>query len=160
VPREIIGIPLSEVCLPTETIEALRGMPGIDLERFMEERISEIAAQYGRPARVNCFLPPNNTPIAATVRQIEHPHGRFRRPSGMRFDVCVMEIKSDPAISPPSAEVFANYRTGNELTGERAVDEKIMIGRPAQRPVCDSHGYSAARLRRVSEITIQLPVNL
>jgi hypothetical protein len=74
-------------------------------------------------AAPNCFLPPKGTPVKATVRKIDHPDGRFERCDGTRFDVCIMEMKSDPAISPPRSEVFPEHLTCS------GIDEKITIGR-------------------------------
>ena len=40
--------------------------------------------------------------IECNLREIEHPEGRFRRPNGTRYDICVMEIMLDPTLRPPS----------------------------------------------------------
>jgi hypothetical protein len=61
------------------------------------------------------------------VRQIDHPFGRFERADGKRFDVCIMDIRSDPEIFLPYAGCFGI------LEGERAAtrDERITIGQPS-----------------------------
>jgi hypothetical protein len=40
--------------------------------------------------------------IECSLRQIVHPEGRFQREDGTRYDVCVMEMISDPSLRPPS----------------------------------------------------------
>jgi len=40
--------------------------------------------------------------IDCNLHEIEHPEGRFRRPDGTRYDICVMEIMLDPTLRPPS----------------------------------------------------------
>jgi len=150
------GVQFAEVNTPGP-VENFMDRPGVDLLRFMEERVAELLmTQIPEACRlpqtpykkepVNCFLPGGGA-IEANVREIEHPHGRFQHEDGTRFDVCIMELKTDPAISPPSAEVFANHHTGNELPGERAVDEKMTIGRQASNsnPRCNCRGCEIAR---------------
>ena len=40
--------------------------------------------------------------IECDLRKVEHPEGRFIRADGTRYDVCVMEVMTDPSLRPPS----------------------------------------------------------
>ena len=54
------------------------------------------------PARENKGLLSSGVEINCTLREVEHPEGRFRRADGARYDVCVMEIMADPSLRPPA----------------------------------------------------------
>jgi hypothetical protein len=40
--------------------------------------------------------------IACDLREVVHPEGRFRRADGTRYDVCVMDMMSDPSLRSPA----------------------------------------------------------
>jgi hypothetical protein len=58
--------------------------------------------------------------IECTLRQIEHPEGRFQRDDGVRYDVCVMEIICDPTLRPPSIS-RANFVGDRSETGSSVI---------------------------------------
>ena len=40
--------------------------------------------------------------IDCTLREIEHPEGRFQRADGTRYDLCVLEVLADSGLRPPA----------------------------------------------------------
>ena len=80
--------------------------------------------------------------IDCDVREIEHPEGRFMHKDGTRYDVCVMEIKSDPTLRPPAL-------SRSNFVGDRADTERdvIRLGNVKQvsfRPLLVSPGTQIA----------------
>jgi hypothetical protein len=66
----------------------------------------------------------NSKLTAATFRKLMHPAGRFADHRGSRFDICVMEIASDPQTKSPRPSCFGF------LSGERrdTADQRFTLG--------------------------------
>ncbi len=62
----------------------------------------KLASTLTKPARQNKGLLSSGVEINCTLREIEHPEGRFQRADGTRYDICVMEIMADPSLRPPA----------------------------------------------------------
>jgi len=55
-----------------------------------------------RDPRSNQALLSTGVAIECDLREVEHPEGRFLREDGTRYDICVMELTSDPTLRPPA----------------------------------------------------------
>jgi len=73
-----------------------------------------------------CELPGNLTAIPATIRKIDNPNGAFSSCDGSRFDVCIMEVKTDPAIAPPYAHDIVSLSKAYLKPGP---DGKLSLGK-------------------------------
>ena len=58
--------------------------------------------------------------IPCVLRTVEHPEGRFRRPDGARYDLCVLEVLADPGFRPPAV-------SRAEFVGDRADNLPVVI---------------------------------
>ncbi len=58
-------------------------------------------AERGGP-RSGVALDASGAEIPCDLREIEHPEGRFRREDGTRYDVCVMEVRTNPDLRAPA----------------------------------------------------------
>ena len=47
-------------------------------------------------------LLPNGVEMPCDLREIKHPEGRFRREDGTRYDICVMEARTEPNLRAPA----------------------------------------------------------
>ncbi len=53
-------------------------------------------------ARSHCGLLADGVEIPCDLRVVEHPEGRFRREDGSRYDICVMEVLTQPNLRAPA----------------------------------------------------------
>ena len=68
--------------------------------------------------RSNQALLSSGVAIECNLREIGHPEGRFTRKDGTRYDICVMEVMSDPTLRPPAVS-RANF--GGDRVDTQAV---------------------------------------
>ena len=62
----------------------------------------KLAPARERDSRRDTGLLSSGVEIVCTLREVEHPEGRFRRADGTRYDVCVMEMMAEPSLRPPA----------------------------------------------------------
>jgi hypothetical protein len=70
--------------------------------------------------RKNRGLLSSGIEIECDLREIEHPEGRFIRADGTRYDVCVMDVMTDPSLRPPSV-------ARDKLVGDRADTQSSVL---------------------------------
>lgn len=89
---------------------------------------AETPAPYRASPKPLCTLS-TGAQMEADMRKVDHPHGRFLRSDGSRYDLVCMDVKHAPSITPPNFYTIAAH-TSDVFTGDRrdTYGEKLIVG--------------------------------